>query len=291
MPNSPGNFPLSPAAQRGHSAILFAVQRVLFILIFVFTAWAALPRAISSLAAQQEAAPQQPVPPGSLPFPAQQAPAPAAPQQPAPEIRTGPLIVLDPAHGGTNTGARGTPGIEEKNIVLIFARIARMELEREGFRVVLTRNDDSDPSYDDRDAVANAHHNVIYISLHVSSTGPVGTARAYSYQFPSEAFTAPSGAPIWEEAQRSFTDASNRLADIVQRELAQRFAGSPKSSTTAAVRELRSAACPAVAVEISSVSVNDANLLTALAAPLATSLGRGLTAYRAASQQPGQPGQ
>jgi N-acetylmuramoyl-L-alanine amidase len=290
MRNSPRNSPFSPAARRGVSAILFAVQRVLFIAIFVLAAWATPPRMISLWPAQQEAAPQQPAAPALPSEPAQQAP-PAPSQQPTPEVHVGPLIVLDPAHGGIDTGARGAPGIEEKNIVLLFARIARMELEREGFRVVMTRNDDSDPSYDDRDAVANAHRDVIYISLHVSSTGPFGTARAYSYQFPAPASSAASGPPAWEEAQRPHTDASHRLADFVQGQLAQRFAGSPKLSVTAAVRELRSAACPAVAVEISSVSVNDANLLAALAAPLATSIGRGLTAYRAATLPPGPSGQ
>jgi N-acetylmuramoyl-L-alanine amidase len=288
MRNWAGIFPCSSAARRGVSAILFAVPRVLLTAIFLFAAWAALPPGISSSGAQQESPPQQPAAPGPPPAPAQQAP--PAPQQPAPEIRTGPLIVLDPAHGGTDTGARGAPGIEEKNIVLLFARIVRMELDREGFRVVMTRNDDSDPSYDDRDAVANAHRDVIYISLHVSSTGPFGTARAYSYQFPSAASATPSGPPAWEEAQRPRTDASHRLADFVQAELAQRFAGSPKISTTAAVRELRSAACPALAVEISNVAVNEANLLTALAAPLATSIGHGLTAFRAANQPSGQSG-
>jgi N-acetylmuramoyl-L-alanine amidase len=289
MRNWPGIFPFSPAARRGVSAILFAVHRVLLIAIFLLAAWAALPSGISSSGAQQESAPQQPAAPAPPPAPAQQAP--PAPPQPAPEIRTGPLIVLDPAHGGTDTGARGAPGIEEKNIVLLFARVTRMELEREGFHVVMTRNDDSDPSYDDRDAVANAHRDVVYISLHVSSTGPFGTARAYSYQFPAAAFATASGPVAWEEAQRPHTDASHRLADFVQGQFAQRFAGSPKLSATAEVRELRSAACPAVAVEISSVSVNDANLLAALAAPLATSIGHGLTAFRASSQTSGQSGQ
>jgi N-acetylmuramoyl-L-alanine amidase len=200
-----------------------------------------------------------------------------------PENR-GPLVVLDPAHGGSDSGARGAPGIEEKNFTLLYARIARLELERQGFRVVMTRNDDSDPPYDDRDAVANAHREVVYISLHVASTGPIGTVRAYSYEFPA-APPPDTGGPInWDEAQRPFGTASHRLADFIQSEFAQRFVGSPAASSTAAVRELRSAACPAVAVEVSNISVHDANILAALAAPLANSIGRGLAAYRAASQ-------
>src|SRR5579864_8491007 len=71
--------------------------------------------------------------------PAQEPPAPAASQQSPP---SGPLIVLDPAHGGTDTGARGET-IVEKDAVLQMARLVRAELERQGYRVIMTRNDDS----------------------------------------------------------------------------------------------------------------------------------------------------
>ena len=65
-------------------------------------------------------------------------------------------------------------------MVLRFARQLRAEFERQGFRVVLTRNDDSNPSYEDRAATANAYHDAIFISLHVASTGKLGTAQTYS---------------------------------------------------------------------------------------------------------------
>ena len=92
--------------------------------------------------------------------------------------------MLDPAHGGIDNGARGQNGVVEKDLVLLMARTARLALEREGFRVVMTRNDDSDPSYDDRAALANSYRDVIFVSFHISSTGALHTARAYFYQFP-----------------------------------------------------------------------------------------------------------
>ena len=93
------------------------------------------------------------------------------------------MVVIDPGHGGTDTGARGTT-LAEKDVVLQVAKILRAELERAGYRVVMTRNDDSNPSYEDRAAAANAYRDAIFVSLHVSSTGAIGNTRAYFYEFP-----------------------------------------------------------------------------------------------------------
>jgi N-acetylmuramoyl-L-alanine amidase len=212
-------------------------------------------------------------------------------------VHIGPVVVIDPGHGGTDTGARGT-NLVEKDVVLQVAKILRAELERIGYRAVMTRNDDSNPSYEDRAAAANAYRDPIFITLHVSSTGATGNARAYFYEFPvpfqaTEATdtSLSSDQPKrgfrtaipWEEAQRSFSDQSRRLANLVQIELAHRFPQSPNAPTPAAVRNLRSVAAPAVAVEISSVSVSDPIALTSLAGPLAASVARGIAAFRPAT--------
>jgi len=187
--------------------------------------------------------------------------------------------------------------VVEKDVVLQIARAVRAELERQGYRVVMTRNDDSNVSYDDRAAAANARRDAIFVSLHVSSTGTSGTARVYYHQFaapippaPSAAVAnakpeapPPSGLAVWEEAQRPYLDASHRLADLIQSGLAQSFAGSPVNASGAAVRGLRSVAAPAVAIEVSSVSVSTADSLTATAAPLASAIAQAVAAFRQAS--------
>jgi N-acetylmuramoyl-L-alanine amidase len=219
----------------------------------------------------------------------QQSPIPPA-ATPAPPVHVGPVIVIDPAHGGTDNGAQGPSGTLEKDVVLRFARQVRAEFERQGFRVVMTRNDDSNPSYEDRAAVANAYRDAIFISVHVSSTGKVGTAHAYSYQFSNAGWVAsgagsgPSDEPkslvIWEEAQRPYLETSHRLADVLQTELAQRFAGSASISTPFAIRELRSVSIPAIAVELSSVSASDGTVLAAMGAPLASAVVRSVQIFR-----------
>jgi N-acetylmuramoyl-L-alanine amidase len=176
----------------------------------------------------------------------------------------------------------------------------RSEFERQGYRVVMTRNDDSNPSYEDRAAIVNGYRDAIFISVHVSSTGKVDTARAYSYQFaaplaaastsgnagsasPSITQTAgarPNSLVPWDQAQQTFMEASHRLANVLQLQLVQKFGGSPAISTRVAVRELRSVAAPAVAVEVSSVSVTDPNTLLVMGAPLAASIVRGVQILR-----------
>src|SRR3989442_15263876 len=89
------------------------------------------------------------------------------------------IVVLDPAHGGTDPGARGTGGIRESEIVLDFAIQVRRALELQGFQVVQTRQGNENPSFDDRSATANAQRGAVFVTLHISSTGMQGTARVY----------------------------------------------------------------------------------------------------------------
>src|SRR5260221_13483830 len=89
------------------------------------------------------------------------------------------LVVLDPAHGGTDPGARGTGGIRESEIVLDFAIQVRRALELQGFQVVQTRQGNENPPFDDRSATANAHRGGVFVTLHISSTGLPGTVRVY----------------------------------------------------------------------------------------------------------------
>ncbi|HXW18305.1 MAG TPA: N-acetylmuramoyl-L-alanine amidase, partial [Candidatus Acidoferrales bacterium] len=143
------------------------------------------------------------------------------------------VVVLDPAHGGTDTGARGSTGAVEKDLTLEIARATRTQLLQLGLHAILTRDGDEDPSFDDRAALANAQRSAILVSFHVSSTGQIGTARAYSYLFSTNpesaeapAETRPHPASLltpWVAAQESYVDASHRLADLIQAELARQF--------------------------------------------------------------------
>jgi N-acetylmuramoyl-L-alanine amidase len=225
-----------------------------------------LPRAAAQSPAAQQAPPAQ-------------TPEAAAPAAQVPEPQRAPArpplgtLILDAAHGGTDSGARGESGVVEKDVVAFLAQSLRLEIERRGARVILTRSGDGAPSFDDRAAVANAYPGAVFLSLHVSSSGPAATAIAYSLAQGAGPDTAnargdqpasPASFLIpWEDAQLRFVNDSKRFAELLQIQLAQKFKGSPEVPARAAVRQLLLVARPAVALEISSVAVNQRKQLDA----------------------------
>jgi N-acetylmuramoyl-L-alanine amidase len=204
--------------------------------------------------------------------------APQTPQQPMPRAGLN-IVVLDPAHGGTDPGARGTGGMRESEIILDFTAQVRRALESQGFQVVQTRQGNENPSFDDRSAIANAQSGAVFVTLHIASTGLPGTARVYvNSDLPGT--TDAVGLIPWDRAQTPFQELSRKLGDLVQALLAQRFKGSPSTAQTAAVRQLRTTAAPAIAVEISSVVVEDRADLDRMAPGVADAIATGVAQFR-----------
>ena len=81
------------------------------------------------------------------------------------------MIVLDPGHGGMDLGATGPSGVPEKDITLAIAKRAKALIEsRLGGRVLLTRDDDSARTLDERSALANTNKAELFISLHLNAS-------------------------------------------------------------------------------------------------------------------------
>jgi N-acetylmuramoyl-L-alanine amidase len=219
-----------------------------------------------------------------------QNPAQGSAQSPAPSTRSGlNIVVLDPAHGGTDPGARGTGGVRESDIVLDLAAQVKHGLESQGFQVLQTRTANENPSFDDRSALANAQNGAIFLTLHVSSTGLSGTVRAYT--MPDTTLPPGNGGLIpWDQAQAAYLPLSRKLGDAIQGELAQRFKGSPPNVQTAFVRQLRTTAAPAIAIEISSVSIQDKADLDRMLPGVADAIVRGVVAFRPSYVTPTVPG-
>jgi len=201
-----------------------------------------------------------------------------SPIRPAPSVGLN-LVVLDPAHGGTDLGARGTEGIRESDIVLQFAAQVRRALESQGFQVIQTREGNDNPSFDDRSARVNAQRGAVFITLHIASTGLPGTVR--TYVMPEMTLSHdPSGLLPWDHAQAPFVVLSHKLGDLVQAELAKRFKGSPELALVAPIRQLRTTAAPAIAVEISSVTVEERSELDRMIPGVAEGIAQGVAAFR-----------
>ncbi len=80
-------------------------------------------------------------------------------------------VVVDPGHGGHDTGAIGPGGLREKDLVLSIARLLKPLLEeRLGTQVILTRDDDRFIPLEERTAIANQHRADLFISIHGNSS-------------------------------------------------------------------------------------------------------------------------
>jgi N-acetylmuramoyl-L-alanine amidase len=79
-----------------------------------------------------------------------------------------PRIVIDPGHGGRDTGAIGCAGIQEKEVCLALGNVVGNLLEQEGCAVMLTRKNDSDIALDERTSFAHNNHADLFVSIHAN---------------------------------------------------------------------------------------------------------------------------
>ncbi len=108
-------------------------------------------------------------------------------------------IVLDPGHGGADTGVSSPSGVTEKDLVLAIAQELRSHLANSlGARVVLTRTEDTDVALETRTAVANQRRADLFLSLHVSPDSAWASGdgfQAYVLDPPPALFETEEGEP------------------------------------------------------------------------------------------------
>ncbi len=227
--NAGHRFDILPIVRISNGHLFFRIILILSAIALL----ACLPFFASKAQSPQSAPAQQPGAPISTP------PYPTSPP-PQPQ-RTGlNVVVLDPAHGGTDPGARGAQGIRESDLVMDLTFQVRRALEAQGFQVLQTRSGNENPSFDDRSTP--------YVTL------------------------------------------SRKFGDAVQGQLGQRFKGSPNNSQSATIRQLRTTAAPAIAVELASVSVQDRADLDRMMPGVGDAIARGVAEFRPSYVVPGAAG-
>lgn len=187
-----------------------------------------------------------PPPPPPPPAPVPQAPAPA--QAPAPQAKpTGPrfLVIIDPGHGGAETGAVITPTLLEKDVVLTLGRRVQRELQSHGIAAGVLRTSDVAISLDQRANATNAARAALYITLHAANTGR--GVHVFTSQLPAENLQRNGFLP-WDTAQSAYLDLSQTVAGSVAAELETRKL--PNATFVAPLRPMNNIAAPAIAVEI-----------------------------------------
>ena len=97
---------------------------------------------------------------GTLPRP------PVPPRRPPRPV--GPLVMLDPGHGGKDPGTSTRDGLREKTVTLAVALRLRRLLLAAGYRVVMTRSRDVFVSLHERVAMAERARPALFLSLHAN---------------------------------------------------------------------------------------------------------------------------
>jgi N-acetylmuramoyl-L-alanine amidase len=204
----------------------------------------------------------------------------AAGQDPAAQADRIRTVVIDPGHGGMETGAKGKFGNLEKDITLAISLKLKALIEKNmAFEVVLTRDRDVDVSVENRSASANNHKAGLFISIHAN--GAVQKKAAGSETFflslnatdeesrrlaylenNSSALQSridPSSDDdlmmiLWDMAQTAHIKQSSRLAELVQEELDSLLGTRNRGIKQAPFKILAGVACPAVLVEAAFIS-------------------------------------
>jgi N-acetylmuramoyl-L-alanine amidase len=122
----------------------------------------------------------------------------------------GATVVLDPGHGGIETGATGPNGLVERDLDLAVAKLVQADLQAQGATVVLTRTADYRVTLDERAAIAQRLKPPVFVSIHHNG-GDDG----------------PSDKPGTETYYQHASLTSKRLAGLLYEEVYAAFAGRP----------------------------------------------------------------
>jgi N-acetylmuramoyl-L-alanine amidase len=90
-------------------------------------------------------------------------------------------VVLDPGHGGNDSGAVGPGGLREKDVALSVALTLKGLLEKQGVKVIMTRSDDRFIPLLDRSAVANRSGADAFLSIHCNAARDRSAAGAETF--------------------------------------------------------------------------------------------------------------
>src|SRR5215469_7197507 len=171
-----------------------------------------------------------------------------------PSVTPGPfaVVILDPGHGGQDSGAM-CGGLLEKDLTLDVARRIDRLLDSEGIATLMTRLGDTYVSLADRAAFANRITNCIFVSIHFNEDNkPVATG-VETYYAPHQVTAGPSVASwlpfLWRPRSDSPNPESQRLAGLIQEALVARTRAIDRGTQPGQFFVIANVTSPAVLIE------------------------------------------
>jgi len=125
-------------------------------------------------------------------------------------------IVIDPGHGGHDTGTIGPTGLEEKEVVLdVGLKLKKLLESNTGCEVVMTRSDDTFIPLEERTAIANEKGADLFLSIHANAS-PDKSARGietYYLNFTSN----PDALEVAARENATSQEAVHQLQDLIKK--------------------------------------------------------------------------
>ena len=148
-------------------------------------------------------------------------------------------IAIDPGHGGSDPGAVGIGGLQEKELNLAVALKVETLLKQMGIEVVMTRRDDTFPSLSQRVDIAVNQKADAFVSIHGNSA----TASA-------------SGTETYYSMASTRADSSKQLATFIQKRLVPALGTKDRGVKTANYLVIYKTPLPSALVELGFISNN-----------------------------------
>lgn len=183
-----------------------------------------------------------------------------------PVIRT---ILIDPGHGGRDTGAISVKNDFEKDLNLLLAEAVGEELKKAGYTVYFTRSDDTFLSLDRRPELIVEYNADLFISIHHNSAANINASGHEVYILKEET----------PEENRLIAESAG-VAFAIEYSLAREMKSTVRGVKTGRFKVLRLARCPAILIETAFLSNStdavlaaDENYRKAFAGAVAKALG------------------
>jgi len=193
------------------------------------------------------------------------------------------VVVLDPGHGGSDTGTRGRRSVEKEMTLDVARRIDRLLSG-----AVLTRTSDRTMGLDERVDFAKSKHADLFVSIHFNSGGSADGIETYCVPSAGTGSTADRRARDTEACPNNRYDEKNVwLAHCVQRSALHATGASDRGVRRARFVVIRDAPCPAILVECGFLSnrAEESRVLTAdYREKLAKAIADGILEYKRCSE-------
>jgi len=128
-------------------------------------------------------------------------------------------VVIDPGHGGHDTGTVGEDGTQEKDVALAISKRLKAVLTDQGLEVVLTRETDRFVRLEERARLANAARGDLFISVHCNSLPQrhIRGIETYTLNLASDRYAIRLAARENATSEKGMSDLRFLLADLATR--------------------------------------------------------------------------